>query len=348
MLRYCYRMAASRTRLTDIAEHAGVSVATVSRVLNGKATVSDATRRAVLAALDQLGYERPDRLRTNSAGLIGLVIPELNNPVFPAFAQYLERFLSDSKYTPLLCSQGPGGTTEDEYIEMLVEHRVAGIIFVSGLHADSRSPVTRYERLIGLGIPIVTVNGTNPDLAVPTFAMDDRAAMEMAVRHLVSLGHRHIGLAAGQDRFFPTLNKIEGFTAAIGRHLGNAEAHIVSTLYTTEGGRTAAASLLADGVTGIVAASDLMALGAISQVRAQGMRVPDDVSVVGCDDSPLMAFTNPPLTTVRQPGESICRSVVATLLSMIEGVTVPNLETLFTPELVVRGSTGANPRRTSS
>lgn len=299
----------------------------------------------MLAALDQLGYERPDRLRTSSAGLIGLVIPELNNPVFPAFAQHLERFLSDSKFTPLLCSQGPGGTTEDEYIEMLVERRVDGIIFVSGLHADTRSSVTRYERLISLGIPIVTVNGTNPALAVPTFAMDDRAAMETAVRHLVSLGHRRIGFAAGQDRFSPTLNKIDGFRAAIRRHLGETESHIVSTLYTTEGGRTAAASLLAEGVTGIVAASDLMALGAISQVRAQGLRVPEDVSVVGCDDSPLMAYTDPPLTTVRQPGESICRSVVATLLSMIEGITVANSETLFTPELVVRGSTGAHPGR---
>lgn len=333
-------MVATKTRLTDIAEHAGVSTATVSRVLNGKATVSDATRRAVLTALDQLGYERPERLRSNPAGLIGLVVPELSNPVFPLYAQYVERFLSDSKYTPLLCSQGPGGTTEDEYIAMLVEHNVDGIVFVSGLHADSRSDVARYERLLGLGIPLVTINGTNPKLAVPAFSLDDRAAMEMAVRHLVSLGHRKIGLATGQDRFYPTLHKIEGFRAAVGKYLGTADAPVIASLYTTEGGRSAAGALLNDGITGIVAGSDLMALGAIAEVRSRGLSVPDDVSVVGFDDSPLMAHTNPPLTTIRQPVETICRSAVATLLTLIEGNTATNIETLFTPELVVRGSTG--------
>lgn len=316
----------------------------MSRVLNGKATVSDATRRAVLTALDQLGYERPERLRPNPAGLIGLVVPELNNPVFPLYAQHIERFLADSKFTPLLCSQGPGGTTEDEYIEMLVDHNVDGIIFVSGLHADSRSSVARYERLFGQGIPLVTVNGTNDKLSVPAFALDDRAAMEIAVRHLVSLGHRTVGLATGQDRFFPTQHKIAGFTRAVERHLPDSEVHVITTLYTTEGGRSAASALLSRGVTGIVTGSDLMALGAITQVRSQGLSVPGDVSVVGFDDSPLMAYTNPSLTTIRQPVESICRSAVSALVSMIEDGSASTIETLFTPELVVRDSTGPAPR----
>lgn len=333
-------MVASRTRLTDIAEHAGVSTATVSRVLNGKATVSDATRHAVLAALDELGYERPERFKNGSAGLIGLVVPELNNPVFPMFAQQIERFLSDSKFTPLLCSQGPGGTTEDEYIEMLVDHRVDGIIFVSGLHADSRTSVSRYERLPGQGIPYVTINGTNPQLNAASFSLDDRAAMEIAVRHLVSLGHRRIGLATGQDRFYPTLHKIDGFRSAVARHLPQSEPLVISTLYTTEGGRTAASALLNQGVTGIVTASDLMALGVIAHLKSQGLDVPSDCSVVGFDDSPLMAHTSPPLTTIRQPVEAMSRSAVATLLTAIDGSSVTKTETLFTPELVVRGSTG--------
>lgn len=332
---------AARTRLTDIAEHAGVSTATVSRVLNGKSTVADATRRAVLAALDQLGYARPEKLHARPAGLIGLIVPELSNPVFPAFAQHIETGLSDAGYTPLLCTQSPGGTSEDDYIDMLVEHHVEGIVFVSGLHADSSADVARYERLSGLGIPYVVINGTNPKLRVPSFSLDNHHAMELAVRHLHSQGHRAIGMAVGQDRYFPTQQKVDGFRAAMRKYCGDPHPQVFDTLYSQEGGHAAAGALIDRGATAIVCGSDLMALGAIAQIRSRGRSVPEDVSVVGFDDSPLMAHTNPPLTTLRQPVDSMCRSAVTTLLSMISGNSVPVTEILFVPELIVRGSTGA-------
>jgi len=111
----------SRARLADIAAKAGVSEATVSRVLNGKPGVADDTKQSVLTALDVLGFERPSRLRRRSAGLIGLVMPELINPIFPAFAQVIESALSQRGYTPVLCTQSPSGATEEEYVEMLLE-----------------------------------------------------------------------------------------------------------------------------------------------------------------------------------------------------------------------------------
>ena len=129
---------ASTARLADIAAQAGVSEATVSRVLNGKPGVSVRTRHSVLTALDLLGYERPVRLRVRSAGLIGLITPELSNPIFPAFAQVVERVLTRRGYTPVLCTQSPGGSTEDELTEILVDRGVNGIVYVSGLHADTR------------------------------------------------------------------------------------------------------------------------------------------------------------------------------------------------------------------
>jgi len=141
-----------RTRLTDLAEQAGVSTATVSRVLNGKHGVSAQARQAVLAALDVLGYERPEKLRTRSAGLVGLVVPELSNPVFPAFAQVIETMLTERGYTPLLCTQSPGGTSEDRYVEVLLDHAVNGIVFVSGLHADKQANLGRYQRLRNSGV----------------------------------------------------------------------------------------------------------------------------------------------------------------------------------------------------
>ena len=333
-----------RTRLTDLAEQAGVSTATVSRVLNGKAGVSTQTRQAVLAALDVLGYERPEKLRTRSAGLVGLIVPELTNPVFPAFAQVIESMLSERGYTPLLCTQSPGGTTEDQYVEMLIDHGVDGIVFVSGLHADAGASPDRYQRLRSRGLPIILVNGFADGVDAPTVSTDDAAAMDLAVRHLVSLGHRSIGLAVGPDRFIPTRRKMKAFAENLRRHLGSdVDGHVVTTLFTVEGGQAAAAELIASGHTAIVCGSDLMALGAIRAARARGLRVPDDVSVVGYDDSPLIAFTDPPLTTVRQPVQAMGHAAVSALLSEISGAPSPRTELLFYPELIVRGSTGAAP-----
>lgn len=334
---------AIRIRLTDIAEHAGVSAATVSRVINGKQGVAEETRRAVISALDMLGYERPEKLRSRIAGLVGLIVPELTNPVFPAFAQHIEAALADQGYTPLLCTQAPGGVTEDQYIDILVDRKADGIIFISGMHADSMADTGRYERLTGLGVPYVFINGTNPALDVPSFAIHERGAMELAVRHLHSMGHRRIGLAVGQERYLAAHLKMEGFRAAMLRYCGAEQPPVVNTLFTMEGGHAAAGVLLDAGCTAIVTGSALMALGAIEQGRMRGLRVPEDLSVIGFDDSVLFGHTDPPLTTVRQPVESMCHSAASTLVSMIEGGNPPRIEVLFAPELIVRASTGPVP-----
>src|SRR5512138_2085889 len=172
-MRYSLGMPA---RLSDIAAQAKVSEATVSRVLNDKPGVSAETRQAVLTALDVLGYERPARLRKRSAGLVGLVIPELDNPIFPAFAQVIESVLAQAGYTPVLCTQTPGGVTEDEYVEMLLDRQVSGIVFVSGLHADTTADPARYRRLIERPLPIVLVNGYAETIEAPFVSCDDRLA----------------------------------------------------------------------------------------------------------------------------------------------------------------------------
>lgn len=331
-----------RTRLKDLAEQAGVSTATVSRVLNGKAGVSSQTRKSVLAALDVLGYDRPEKLRTRSEGLVGLIVPELTNPVFPALAQSIENSLAERGFTPLLCTQSPGGTTEDEYVEMLLEHGVDGIVFVSGRHADTSASDDRYQRLRSRGLPIVLVNGYAEGVDAPAVSVDDTVAVELAWRHLTSLGHERIGLAIGPDRYIPARRKLAAFTAALRRREPAADVadHVVTTLFTVEGGQAAGGELIDSGHTAIVCASDLMALGAIRAARSRGLSIPEDVSVVGFDDSPLIAFTDPPLTTVRQPVTGMGEAAVSALVSEISGTRVPRTELLFHPELIVRGSTG--------
>ncbi|WP_431781857.1 LacI family DNA-binding transcriptional regulator [Streptomyces chumphonensis] len=334
-------------RLADIAAQAGVSEATVSRVLNGKPGVAAATRESVLTALDLLGYERPARLRQRSAGLVGLITPELENPIFPAFAQVIAQALTRQGYTPVLATQTPGGSTEDELTEMLVERGVAGIIYVSGLHADTTADMQRYEKLRGQGVPYVLINGFSPKVRAAFISPDDRAAMRLAVTHLVSLGHERVGLALGPARFVPVQRKIEGFLHSVEEQLGlsgpDAEALVQHSLYTLEGGQAATGALLERGCTGVVCASDMMALGAIRAARQHGLTVPGDVSVIGFDDSPLIAFTDPPLTTIRQPVNAMGQAAVRALLEEIGGTPAPHGEFVFLPELVVRGSTAAAP-----
>ncbi|MDU7427200.1 MAG: LacI family DNA-binding transcriptional regulator [Actinomyces urogenitalis] len=333
-----------RITLASIAEQAGVSTATVSRVLNGKSNVAEVTRRQVLVALDLLGYERPEALHQASRGLVGLIVPELSNPIFPMFAQEIEQLLAPSGHTPLLCTQNPGGTTEDEYIEMLVDRGVSGIIFVSGRHADTSSDVTRYQRLREREVPLVTINGNAPTIKAPGFTTDDRTAARMAVDYLISLGHRRIGLAMGPLRMVPAQRKRSGYEDAMRAGLPGEPLRTVEALYSYEGGAAGAARLLEQGCTAIVCGSDIMALGAIQGVRAAGLSVPGDVSVIGYDDSPLIPMTNPPLTTVRQPVTAIARSAVTTLLAAIAGEDVPDGEMFFSPDLIVRGSTGPAPK----
>lgn len=330
--------------LADIATQARVSEATVSRVLNDKPGVSDAAKAAVLTALDVLGYERPARLRRRSAGLVGLVVPELENPIFPAFAQVIEDALARRRFTPVLCTQSPGGISEDEYVESLLDHGVAGIIFVSGRHADTAASPDRYQSLIARGLPVVFINGYLAEIDAPFISTDDRTAMDLAVSHLVQLGHTRIGFAAGPTRYLPSSRKREGFVAALHRYLdldaAEGEAWIADGLYTVEGGAAATLDLLDRKATAVVCGSDLMALGAIRAARESGLDVPRDVSVVGFDDSHLIQFIDPPLTTIRQPVQAMGAAAVSHLVDAISGQPVPSHEYLFQPELVLRASTG--------
>ena len=206
---------------------------------------------------------------------------------------------------------------------------------------------TTVVELAGEGFDVCEVNGYQPNLPAPFVSCDDREAGELAVAHLVALGHRRIGLITGPGRFVPVQRKVAGFKAAMKRLVGLADAELDElaelSLFGVEGGEVAAARLLDRGVTGLVCGSDLMALGAIRAARQRGLSVPTDLSVVGYDDSPLMAFTDPPLTTMRQPVTAMAVAAVRALVDEIHGHAAPHSEYIFRPELVVRGSTAVAP-----
>jgi DNA-binding LacI/PurR family transcriptional regulator len=328
--------------LTEVAQKAGVSEATVSRVLNGRAGVSDATRSAVLTALDVLGYERPTKLRGDRARLVGLVLPELQNPIFPAFAEVATGALVQRGFTPALCARTIGGVSEVEFVEMLLEHQVSGVIFGGGDYAFTDTAHDHYERLRDLKLPVVLINAGVDGLGHPHVSADDAVAVEQAIGHLVSLGHKQIGALLGSEGHMPSRRKLAAMEAAVGGY-PKVSHRVARSSFSMEGARAAATSLITAGVTAIVCASDVLALGAIRAVRRLGRRVPEDVSVVGYDDSAFMNCTDPPLTTVRQPIEAMGQAAVDLLVSQMTGGGVLTDELLFEPELVVRGSTAPAP-----
>lgn len=320
-------------RLAEVAKYVGVSEATVSRVLNGRPGISEATRNAVLTALDVLGYERPVKLRGERARLVGLVLPELQNPIFPAFAEVVAGALARKGFTPVLCTRTTDGVAESDYVDMLLDQHVSGVIFAGGNYAQGDADHDHYRRLLQRGLPAILVNASIDGLGFPRVSADDSVAVEQAYGHLTSLGHERIGLILGPRDHMPSQRKLDAFK-------GDRDL-VERTIFSMEGGHAAAGRLVERGVTGLICASDVLALGAVRGARRAGLSVPDDISVVGYDDSSVMTCTDPPLTTVRQPIEAMGQAAVALLVAEIGGSPVIADELLFDPELVVRGSTAS-------
>ncbi len=337
-------MCGMTTRLGAIAKFAGVSEATVSRVLRGKPGVSQATRDTVLTALDVFGYARPQPLRAETARLIGLVLPELQNPIFPAFAEVISVALIRRGLVPVLCTRTADGVSEAHYIEMLLAQQAGGIIFVGSSYADAGPEQCR--QLADRRLPVVLINAADENLGVPRVCVDDSSAAEQALAHLAGLGHERIGLILGPLGHVPSERKLAGFAKFFeARGESRWQEWVDHTVFTVEGGRWGASRLLGAGVSALVCGSDALALGAIRAARKLGLEVPRDVSVVGFDDSAYMGVTDPPLTTVRQPVRAMANAAVSSLLAQLDGRQPAGDEVLFEPELIVRATSGPAPVR---
>jgi DNA-binding LacI/PurR family transcriptional regulator len=325
--------------LRDVASHAGVSVATASRVSTGSAPVRPETRERVERAMRELLYVARDR--PAESGAIGLLVPELGNPIFPALAEEMERRAAEAGYATILCNTAGSALREAEYVHMLLERRVPGMIFISSEVTDLRSDHSHYVRLLDEGARLVFVNGGSPRLDVTSVGVDERAAGRLATEHLLALGHTRIGFAAGEEHASPTREKAEGLQAALDAAGIDDDGRIVYTRFGVEGGREAFRALMSangSSPTGIICSSDLMAIGVIREAAAQGLRVPDDLSVVGFDGIAAAEWTEPELTTVEQPIDEIAMTAVEALCALMESPeqALPNY--VFRPRLRVSGS----------
>jgi DNA-binding LacI/PurR family transcriptional regulator len=325
--------------LRDVAQHAGVSVATASRVVTGFDGVRTETRDRVERAMRELLYVPPGR--RPATGMIGLLLPDFENPIFPELAQAIERRATEAGLASILCSTTAAAFREVDYVHMLLDRQVDGMIFISCEMTNMSGEHDHYGRLVEEGARMVFVNGALNTLSVPSVGVDEVLAGEYATQHLLDLGHRRIGYAAGPDFYLPTQQKAAGRERAL-RAAGVAPDGLVAHReFSVEGGSAALRELL--GVkpqpTGVICSSDLMAIGVLQEALAQGLRVPDDLSIVGFDGIDAAAWTSPRLTTVEQPIEEIAEMAVDMLRRLIADPKKPLPDSSFRPRLNVREST---------
>lgn len=330
--------------LADIAKRVGVSTATVSRVLNGQPGASAATRAAILKVAAALGDKPASRGLAHRARLVGLVLPELSNPIFPLLAEVVAGSLAHRGIAPVLFSPAVGDTPVAGYMDMLLEHELSGVIFAGGMYAQADESRAHYRRLRQKGLPVVVVNATVSGLEFPRVGTDDGIAVEQALGFLRQLGHERVGLVVGPALHVPSDRKAAAFARLTGpggvTGPGGPGAPLIErTVFSMYAGQVGGDRLIERGATAVICGSDVLALGVVAGARRHGLRVPEDVSVIGFDGSMLLSHTDPPLTSVQQPMETIGRAAVARLVDQIDGVPVPVDEVLFEPYLVVRGST---------
>ncbi|PRY46282.1 LacI family DNA-binding transcriptional regulator [Umezawaea tangerina] len=345
--------------LSEIARAAGVSISTVSRVLNRRAGVNEETRQRVLAVLTEMPYTPRGLGALQRTGVIGLLVPELSNPVFPAFAEALETRAARLGYSSLLCNTRAIGTAamgEEEYVRMLLARGVEGMVFVSPEITNVEVPLGQaprpsyYAKLLADGVHMVFLNGATPALDVPDVTVDEQLAGYTATRHLVELGHRRVGFVSGPSRSLPSRLKRAGWAAALEEASLPAESEFVAHGPFGPQGGAAAAGVLLDSVrpTAVICSSDHMAFGVLREARLRGLSVPEDLSIVGFDDIPLASFCSPALTTLAQPIEEMAAAAVDELVNRLDPDRKRrgsgNYTRVFRPRLVVREST-APPRR---
>src|SRR3989449_6259147 len=257
--------------LRDVARHAGVSVATASRVASGLDNVRSETRERVERAMRELLYV-PSGRRTET-GVIGLLLPDFENPIFPELAQAIERRATEAGFASILCSTTAAAFREVDYVHMLLDREVDGMIFISCEMTNMSGEHDHYARLVHEGARIVFVNGALNTLNVPSVGVDERTAGELATQHLLELGHTRIGYVAGPDFYLPTQEKAAGRERALRAAGLDPDGLVAHGDFSIEGGRAALRILLAreKPPTGVICSNDLMAIGVLQEAAANGL-----------------------------------------------------------------------------
>ncbi|MFE0130308.1 LacI family DNA-binding transcriptional regulator [Streptomyces sp. NPDC059037] len=328
--------------IKDVAAEAGMSVATVSRVLNSHPSVSPAARARVIAAVETLGY-RPNAvarsLRTDQTRTFGLVISDVMNPYFTTLARSVEEAARELGYSVIIGNADERPELQDHHVRTLLDRRIDGLLLSP---TDGGSPLILDAARAGT--PMVFVDRWIPGVDVPVVRADGREAVRDLVAHLHGLGHRRLAIIAGPAATTTGSERVDAFREALGAYgLQLPEEYIGQGDFQADSGRRVTEAFLAlpEPPEVIFAADNLMALGSLDAIRAHGLRVPHDIALAAFDDIPWFVHTDPPITAIAQPTGDLGRAAVQALADRIEGrrpqsVTLP-------ARLVVRRSCGESP-----
>ncbi|MEC5198537.1 LacI family transcriptional regulator [Arthrobacter sp. PL16] len=330
--------------IKDVADRAGVAVGTVSNVLNHPTRVSSSTRERVQTAIDHLGFVRNDaarQLRAGQSRTIGLIVLDVGNPFFSSLARAAEDCAAENGSTVVLGDSGQDVEREARYIDVFEQQRVQGMLI---------SPVgdvgPRVETLRKRGMPVVLVDRVDAQRRCSSVSVDDVAGGYMAVRHLLEAGRRRIVFVGAKAEFQQVADRLAGARQAVKEHddavLEVVEADAMTVLAGRDVGGGIAQRTPGELPDGIFCANDLLAIGVMQAVLLiRGLRIPEDLALIGYDDIDFSASAVVPLTSVRKPTELMGRTAVELLLEEIESPSSRRRQVIFDPELVERGSTTA-------
>jgi LacI family repressor for deo operon, udp, cdd, tsx, nupC, and nupG len=330
-------------KINDVARRAGVSTATVSRVLSNAAFVSPATRRRVMAAVEHLGYApnaTAKNLRMLRTRRLIVTVPDISRPMFSLILQGIEESAHREGYAVLLGDTQYDQGREERYAEMLQAKEADGLIFLgrklsNGLEALVRSTTERRA-------PVVNALGFIPQLGIPSVQIDNHAAAVEAMDHLYRLGHRHIGIVTGPALSFVSDQRLLGARERAKKERADRHMVVMNGDFSIDSGVVAGERLLGRTrpPTAIFCLNDEMAMGVIHTARRRKIRIPDDLSVVGVDDIRYARYTDPPLTTVAQPMRQMGENAVRVLLDLLNNRDPSPPDQVVLPHtLVVRAST---------
>ncbi|OWJ77923.1 LacI family DNA-binding transcriptional regulator [Haematobacter genomosp. 1] len=328
-------MSRERPRIGDVARIAGVSTATVSRALSNPALVSAETRAAVMDAVEATGYrlnQAARNLRHRRTGAIVALVPNLANPFFSQILSGIASVLGPAGYNLLIVDTWTAGA--DRLRDCAEPSLADGLIVLDG---------TLPAEIVTGRLPVVEACEWINGLAAPRVKIDNRAAAGLAIDHLVDLGHRRIGHVAGPPESVLSVARLAGVRDRLAmRGLSLAEDALYAGDFSLDSGRRAALSWIAQPAdlrpTGLFLASDAMACGFMAEVQRHGIRVPEQVSIIGFDDIELVSHVSPPLTTIRQPRTALGRMAAERLLHQLGGAEEAESDTILPVELVIRSS----------
>jgi len=326
-----------KATIYDIAKATGVSIATVSKVLNNTGRISEATRKKVLKAIEELGYEKStiaSALAGKNTYTIGFLLPDINNPFFAEVARGAEDAAFERGYSVLICSTDHREEKERSYLKTLRHKRMDGLVIATGT-----TPRETLEELMDEGVRIVLMSREIPGALIGSVMVDNHLGGQLAAEHLLSLGHRKIGMIMEPLSIGSAHDIFRGFQKAV--EGTDAELFVSEeTGFGIEAGaRLAGEMLTRHEVTALFAANDELAVGVLQACRERGIRVPEDLSVVGFDNTILSRIVTPALTTVAQPIYELGRRTVHLLMDGIENESQPKNREVLEPRLIVREST---------